>query len=98
MISRQANEAARDQEGIEDAGELFVVVAEWADQGPIVMETEGAWTSRDEAMKRAEKLMGTRTYLRVCIARLVYESGNALVLHDLKRMQRSTHYETPIKF
>lgn len=77
-----------EQEGPEDPGDLFVVVGEWANQGPIVMETEGPWTTYEAAQDRAERMSQKGTLLRVCIARLVYESGNSLVLHDLKRMQK----------
>lgn len=70
-------------EGPED---LFAVVAEWADQGPILMETEGGDSSYAAAEERLHKIRAQRGFLRACIVRLVYERGNALVLHDMKRM------------
>ena len=79
---------ASSDEGPDDPGELFVVVAEWANQGPIVMETEGPLTSYEAARARADYMGANPKMLRVCIARLVYETGNALILHDLKRMQK----------
>ena len=67
--------------------DLFAVVAEWSNQGPILMETEGPYTSYEAAQERVQRMLTDRTFLRVCIVRLVYESGNALILHDMKRMQ-----------
>lgn len=79
---------AQAQEGDDDPGELFAVVAEFSNQGPILMETEGPHSSYERAMERVEKLAANRTFLRACIVRLVYETGNSLVLHDMKRMQK----------
>lgn len=80
--------AAQDQEGMEDPGDLFAVVAEFSNQGPILMETEGPFTSYERAMERIENIAGNRAFLRACVVRLVYEAGNSLVLHDMKRMQK----------
>lgn len=68
----------------EDIEEIFVVVAEFHNQAPIIMETEGEHTSREAAYERIQKLKP----LRACIARLTYETGNGLLIHDLKRMQK----------
>lgn len=68
-----------------DRAGAYVVVAEWRGQAPIVMETEGPHSSRDEARER------TRTFghlNRYCICRLVPVEGNELVLKDLERMQK----------
>jgi hypothetical protein len=53
---------------------LFGVIAEFVDQGPILMESEDL--SYDAAFKRAEQLKGQRA-IRVCIVALSYENGNA---------------------
>lgn len=79
---------AQAQEGSDDPGELFAVVAEFSNQGPILMETEGPFSSYERAMERVENLAGNRSCLRACVVRLVYEAGNSLVLHDMKRMQK----------
>jgi hypothetical protein len=71
----------------EDLGDIFVVVAEFGDQGPIVMETEGQGTSRQAAFDRAARMRSHSNIIRTAIARLTFESGNELLIHDLKRMQ-----------
>lgn len=71
-----------------DPGGLFAVVAEWSNQAPILMETEGFMTSIDAARDRAAKMAARKDMLRVCIVRLTYKSGNELALHDMKRMQK----------
>lgn len=68
----------------EDDG-VFVIVAEGAGQGPIIMETEGADTSRDSAMDRVGSVPWAHRY---CVARLTFVSGNELLFHDIKRMQK----------
>lgn len=69
----------QDDEGV------FVVVAEFRHQAPIVMEAEGEHSGRDAAFERASRVPGA---LRTCVARLTYEGGNALLLHDIKRLQK----------
>lgn len=66
----------------------FVLVAEWAGQGPIVIETEGPFSSRRAAYARARKMEGTHRFTRWCVARLTYEGGNPLALADLERLQQ----------
>jgi hypothetical protein len=67
---------------------LYAVVAEWKNQGPILMETEGLWSSLHEARKRAGEMNERSGVLRTCVVRLAYDSGNALLLHDMARMHR----------
>jgi len=70
----------------EDIEEIFAVVAEFRNQGPILMETEGPSTSRDAAYDRMSGL--GPNCVRACVVRLSYEVGNELLIHDLKRMQK----------
>lgn len=70
-----------------DRGGCFVAVIESANQGPIVLETEGEDTSFDAARKRAERALGGSS-LRWCICRLVPVMGNELLPLDLQRMQK----------
>ncbi len=63
----------------------YVIVAEWNNQAPIVMETEGRQSSYAAARERMNKGPGRNS--RSCIARLTYVDGNELVLLDLKRLQ-----------
>ena len=64
---------------------VFVIVAEWRDQGPIVMETEGPQSSREEACTRMAKMPHIT---RACICSLVPVRGNELLILDMKRMQK----------
>lgn len=66
----------------------YVVVAEFHNQGPIVMEAEGIGTSYDAAGEHAERLRSSGRVLRTCIASLTYEAGNELLIKDLERMQK----------
>lgn len=71
----------------EDVTEVFAVVAEWKNQGPTLMEAEGAGTSYEKAREQMDKILGRQNALRACVVRLEYRFGNALLLHDMKRMQ-----------
>lgn len=71
----------------EDVGEIFAVVAEFKNQGPILMEMEGPQTSRDKADARMRSLLSSPNVLRAAMVRLTYEGGNELLIHDMKRMQ-----------
>lgn len=70
-----------DREGV------FVAVIETASQGPIVLETEGEYSSFMAAEARALRAMGGKP-VRFCICRLVPVSANELVILDMKRMQK----------
>lgn len=70
-----------------DRDGCFVAVIESANQGPIVLETEGEDTSFDAARRRAEKAFGGAT-IRWSICRLVPVAGNELLPIDLQRMQK----------
>lgn len=71
----------------EDVGEVFAVIAEFKDQGPILMEKEGPGTSRSAAREHMNRLLCQSGVLRACVVRLTYDSGNELLLHDMRRMQ-----------
>lgn len=76
----------RDEEA--EGPRVFGVVVEWSNQGPILMESEGPFTSYDAAMKRCQRLSERRGVLRVAVVRLTLENGNELLLHDMERMQK----------
>ena len=71
----------------EDVTEVFAVVAEWKNQGPILMETEGPQSSYAKARERSDMIGRQSHILRTAIVRLEYVDGNELLIHDLKRMQ-----------
>lgn len=71
-----------------DGPEVFGVVAEWANQGPILLETEGIASSYDDAMRRCAEFSRRPGILRVAVVRLTFENGNELLLHDMERMQK----------
>lgn len=72
----------------EDVTEVFAVIAEFKDQGPILMECEGQRSSRDAAFDHMSRLLSQKDTLRACVVRLEYKGGNELLLHDMKRMQK----------
>lgn len=72
----------------EDVTEVFAVIAEFKDQGPILMECEGQRSSRDAAFDHMRGLLARGRVLRACVVRLEWEGGNELLLHDMKRMQK----------
>lgn len=53
----------------------FAVIAEFVEQGPILMESEDL--SYAAAYRRAEDLKARGGVIRVCMVRLTYEGGNA---------------------
>lgn len=71
-----------------DGPAVFGVVAEWVDQGPILMEAEGNGSSYEAALERCQQLSGRPGILRVAVVRLTFENGNELLLHDMERMQK----------
>lgn len=81
----------------EDVSEIFAVVVESADDGPMLMETGGYWSSEEEASERLSKLTAGNRFFRGCIVRLEFHSGNPLVLHGMKALQHSpeslSHFE-----
>lgn len=76
---------ARREEG------AYVVITEWPDQAPIVMETEGCDTSLASCTQRVNKLRSNGQATRWCIARLVPIEGNELLVLDLERLQQFTN-------
>ena len=72
-----------------DFGEVFAVAVEFRDQCPIIMETEGPATSHEAAVERMRGYLARPDCLRACVVRIEYgDFGNALLIHDLKRMQK----------
>lgn len=67
------------------APEVYGVIAEFPSQGPILMESEGPWSSEEAARERTYKLKGA---IRTAVVRLTYASGNELLLLDMQRMQK----------
>ena len=73
----------------EEGPEVYGVLFESTNQGPILMETEGPRSSLEAALEQATKLRARPGTLRVCVVRLTYEGhGNELLLHDMERMQK----------
>lgn len=69
---------------------IYGVIAEFPRQAPILMESEGQFSSREAAFKRANEIYGA---IRYAVVRLEYEGGNELLLHDMERMQKPTEDE-----
>lgn len=55
---------------------LYAVIAEYKNQGPILLETESKGFSRDEAIKRMDLVTRQETCIRAAVVQLVYEVGN----------------------
>lgn len=85
--NRRADDSDK-EEGPDDANDLFAVVAEFSNQSPILMETEGPFTSYGAAQETLRRVSASKSFLRACVVRLVYVGGNSLVLHDMKRLQK----------
>jgi hypothetical protein len=64
---------------------VYGVVAEFPNQGPILMEQEGLHSSYESAHESARKL---GTAIRWAVVRLTYIGGNEMLIHDMKRMQK----------
>lgn len=71
----------------EDLTEIFAVVVEGSMQGPILMEVEAEYTSRDKACERLRRMVDGRMWFRGCVVRLEFVEGNNAVLHAMKGMQ-----------
>lgn len=67
-----------------DESGVYALVIETAGQAAILLETEGHQSSHEAAHARI-RFPNT---IRWAVVRLVYESGNELLLHDMKRMQK----------
>lgn len=68
---------------------VFGLVIETSNQAPILMETEGDQSSREDA--RARALNGSALggqVRRWCVVRLVPVDGNELLLLDMQRLQK----------
>lgn len=73
-----------------DSG-VFAVIAEFKDQAPILMETEGDQSSLSAARDRMQRMAGRPDVIRVCIVRLVNSgvwSGNQTLLAAMRDMQQ----------
>ena len=71
----------------EDVTEIFAVVVETKDEGPLLHETLGKNTSYKVAQERMKFLLGSPGVIRACVVRLEFAYGNELLPHDMKRMQ-----------
>lgn len=71
----------------EDSG-VYAVIAEFKNDGPLIMETAGAACSRDGAMERMEAMLSRQNCIRAAVVRIEYAFGNELILSDMKRMQK----------
>lgn len=78
-----------------DGPNVYCVIAEGKQEEPLIMEVSGQGTGLASAVQRSRLLADSRQWTRVAVARLVYETGNALLLHDMERMQRCEETEIP---
>lgn len=69
---------------------VYAVVAEFKNEGPIIMETEASGSGRIAARERALQLMSNPRCVRVIVCELVPDrlNGNQLVLQDMIRLQK----------
>jgi hypothetical protein len=58
-----------------DNGEMYGLIVEMVDQGPILMELEDM--SLDGVQRAYDRWVGQPKTVRVCIVRLIYHRGNA---------------------
>ena len=71
-----------------DEPEVFGIVAESKDDGPILWECAAAASGIEAVRARAKQFAQDPRTIRVCVVRLVYESGNELLLSDMARLQK----------
>lgn len=64
----------------------YGLIVEWPGQDPILLESEGKYTSRAACIERAKRLHSRP--VRWCVVRLKFEAGNELLLRDLGRLQK----------
>lgn len=70
---------------------IFAVIAEFKEQSPILMETEGRHSSFEAAMKRRNEMSARPDVVRVCVVQIASApvwAGNDLLIEDMKRMQK----------
>lgn len=67
-----------------DRNGVFVLMCEGDMQAPIILETEGEFSSYDAAKARRAKITWVR---RICICRVVPIEGNELLALDMIRLQ-----------
>lgn len=67
-----------DREGV------FVLMSESKSQAPMIMETEGEFSSFDAAHDRVKRM---KWLTRACVCRVIPVSGNELLALDMIRMQ-----------
>lgn len=63
---------------------IFVLMVDGSKQGPMILETEGEFSSRSAAEHRMRTIPWAQ---RVCVGRVVPVSGNELLALDMVRMQ-----------
>jgi len=66
----------------------YALVTESQGQAPILMETEGCYTSFQSCRKRMDRMHKSGYAQRWCIVRLVPVEGNELLVLDLERLQQ----------
>jgi len=66
-----------------DTGGLFVTIVEGKNQAPMILETEGEFSSFEQAQVRIKK----GHWIRACVCRVTPVSGNELLALDMLRMQ-----------
>ena len=64
--------------------EIYVVIAEMKNQAPIIMETEQGCAGYDKVHERMDAMSGQPNVVRVCVARLLYETGNKALFDAMK--------------
>ncbi len=74
-----------------DTEGLFVVIREGRNQAPMIMETEGEFSSFEAAQDRAKR----SGPIRVCVCRVIPVSGNELLPLDMMRMQPKPEDKEP---
>lgn len=69
---------------------VYAIVAEFKQQGPILLETEGEHSSFEATHRRANEMSRRSDVLRICIVRLTPATawaGNITVLKDMEQIQ-----------
>ncbi len=72
----------------EDVTEIFALVVERKNEGPMIWETSGQHTSRESMRKRLAAELANPMCVRAAMVRIEFEDGNEAVLHAMKGMQK----------
>jgi len=60
----------------------YVLIVEHKMEEPLVVEQFLSSSSHEKVMKRAAMLLSDPKIIRICVAKLVYESGNKTLLPE----------------